>query len=138
MTINFETLKVSLVLYGLNAACATVLLVVGWYLSDLAERFVSRLLTVTHRIDGIVTLFAASFARTRSLPWSGSRCCSGISLEYVWGFSDQRHDGGSHAAAGWRDKVRPRPNSDPRLGTPSGGCMRTLCAIRIAVCGPTT
>jgi small conductance mechanosensitive channel len=33
MTINFETLKASLVLYGLNAVYAAVLLVVGWYLS---------------------------------------------------------------------------------------------------------
>jgi small conductance mechanosensitive channel len=63
MTINFETLKASLVLYGLNALYAAVLLVVGWYLSGLAQRFVSRLLTVTHRIDAFVTEFASSFAR---------------------------------------------------------------------------
>jgi small conductance mechanosensitive channel len=41
MTINFETLKASLVLYGLNALYAAVLLIVGWYLSGLAQRFVS-------------------------------------------------------------------------------------------------
>jgi small conductance mechanosensitive channel len=63
MTINFETLKASLVLYGLNAVYAAVLLVVGWYLSGLAQRCVSRLLAVTHRIDALVTVFAASFAR---------------------------------------------------------------------------
>ena len=63
MTINFDTLKASLVLYGLNAVYAALLLVVGWYLSSLAQRFVSRLLTVTHRIDALVTVFAASFAR---------------------------------------------------------------------------
>jgi small conductance mechanosensitive channel len=63
MTIDFETLKASLVLYGLNARYAAVLLVVGWYLSGLAQIFASRLLTVTHRIDALVTVFAASFAR---------------------------------------------------------------------------
>ena len=71
MTINFDTLKASLVLYGLNAVYAALLLVVGWYLSSLAQRFVSRLLTVTHRIDALVTLFAASFARYAVLVVAG-------------------------------------------------------------------
>jgi hypothetical protein len=63
MTINFETLKASLVLYGLKAVYAAILLIVGWYLSGLVQRFVSRLLTV--RIGS-----------TRSSPWSGSQCCN--------------------------------------------------------------
>jgi small conductance mechanosensitive channel len=57
------TRKASLLLYELNGLYAAVLLVVGWYLSGLAQRFVGRLLTVTHRIDALITLFAASFAR---------------------------------------------------------------------------
>ncbi|WP_283808458.1 hypothetical protein [Bradyrhizobium sp. AS23.2] len=31
MTINFDTLKASLVLYGLNAVYAILLLAIGWY-----------------------------------------------------------------------------------------------------------
>jgi small conductance mechanosensitive channel len=62
-TINFETLKASLVLYGLNAIYATVLLVAGWYLSGVAERFIRRVMTVTHRIDALVTVFVASVVR---------------------------------------------------------------------------
>lgn len=62
MTLNFETLKASLVLYGLNAICATVLLIIGWYLSCIAQRFVARMLTVTHGTDPLVTAFLASLA----------------------------------------------------------------------------
>jgi small conductance mechanosensitive channel len=61
--INFETLKASLVLYGLNAIYAALLLVLGWYLSGLAERFVNRLLKMTCRVDPLITVFAGSFAR---------------------------------------------------------------------------
>jgi len=51
MTINFDTLKASLVLYGLNAIYAILLLAIGWYLSGAMQRFVTRLLSVTHRVD---------------------------------------------------------------------------------------
>jgi small conductance mechanosensitive channel len=63
MTINFETLKASLLLYGLNAFYATLLLVAGWYLSGVVQRSVARVLTVTHRVDPLVTAFLASLAR---------------------------------------------------------------------------
>lgn len=63
MTINFDTLKASLVLYGLNAIYAILLLAVGWYLSGAMQRFVTRALTVTHRVDPLVTLFVRSLAR---------------------------------------------------------------------------
>ncbi|WP_375160299.1 mechanosensitive ion channel family protein [Bradyrhizobium sp. RDT46] len=63
MTINFETLKASLVLYGLNAIYAILLLAIGWYLSGAMQRFVTRLLSVTHRVDPLVTLFVGSVAR---------------------------------------------------------------------------
>jgi small conductance mechanosensitive channel len=63
MTINFETLKASLVLYGLDAIYAIVLLAIGWYLSGAMQRFVTRVLTVTHRVDPLVTFFVASVAR---------------------------------------------------------------------------
>lgn len=63
MTINFDTLKASLVLYGLNAIYAILLLAVGWYLSGAMQRFVTRALTVTHRVDPLVTLFVSSLAR---------------------------------------------------------------------------
>lgn len=63
MTINFDTLKASLVLYGLNAIYAVLLLAVGWYLSGAMQRFVTRLLSVTHRVDPLVTLFVGSLAR---------------------------------------------------------------------------
>lgn len=63
MTINFDTLKASLVLYGLNAIYAILLLAVGWYLSGATQRFVTRALTVTHRVDPLVTLFVSSLAR---------------------------------------------------------------------------
>ncbi len=63
MTLNFETLKATLVLYGLNAVCATVLLIVGWYASGFAQGFVSRVLTATHRVDALVTVFLSSLAR---------------------------------------------------------------------------
>jgi len=39
------------------------LLVVGWYLPAVAQRFVCRVLTVTHRADALVTAFLASPAR---------------------------------------------------------------------------
>ena len=41
MTIDFETLKASLILYGLNAVYAIILLIVGWYLAGIAQRFVA-------------------------------------------------------------------------------------------------
>ncbi|MCA1414045.1 mechanosensitive ion channel [Bradyrhizobium sp. NBAIM20] len=63
MTINFDTLKASLVLYGLNAIYAVLLLAVGWYLSGAMQRFVTRVLSVTHRVDPLVTLFVGSLAR---------------------------------------------------------------------------
>lgn len=63
MTINFDTLKASLVLYGLNAIYAILLLAVGWYLSGAMQRFVTRLLNVTHRVDPLVTFFVGSVAR---------------------------------------------------------------------------
>ncbi|SFP85126.1 small conductance mechanosensitive channel [Bradyrhizobium sp. Ghvi] len=63
MTINFDTLRASLVLYGLNAIYAIVLLAIGWYLSSAMQRFVTRLLSVTHRVDPLVTLFVGSLAR---------------------------------------------------------------------------
>ncbi|MCK1622481.1 mechanosensitive ion channel [Bradyrhizobium sp. 160] len=63
MTINFDTLKASLVLYGLNAIYAILLFAIGWYLSGAMQRFVTRVLSVTHRVDPLVTLFVASVAR---------------------------------------------------------------------------
>jgi small conductance mechanosensitive channel len=63
MAINFETLKASLILYGLNAFYAIILLIVGWYLAGIAQRVVTRVLTVTHRVDPLVTAFLASLAR---------------------------------------------------------------------------
>ncbi|MCK1542007.1 mechanosensitive ion channel [Bradyrhizobium sp. 179] len=63
MTINFDTLEASLVLYGLNAIYAILLFAVGWYLSGAMQRFVTRVLSVTHRVDPLVTLFVASVAR---------------------------------------------------------------------------
>lgn len=63
MIINFDTLRASLVLYGLNAIYAILLLAIGWYLSGTMQRFVTRVLTVTHRVDPLVTLFVGSLAR---------------------------------------------------------------------------
>lgn len=63
MTINFDTLRASLLLYGLNAIYAILLLAIGWYLSGTMQRFVTRVLTVTHRVDPLVTLFVGSLAR---------------------------------------------------------------------------
>jgi small conductance mechanosensitive channel len=63
MTINLDTLKASLVLYGLNAIYAILLLALGWYLSGAAQRFVARVLNVGHRVDPLVTVFAASVTR---------------------------------------------------------------------------
>jgi small conductance mechanosensitive channel len=63
MTLNLETLKASLVLYGLDAIYATVLLIIGLYLSGAAQRFVAGALTVTHKVDPLVTAFLASLAR---------------------------------------------------------------------------
>lgn len=63
MTINFETLEASLLLYGLNVIYAVVLLVIGWYLAGVAQSSVSRVMTATHRIDSLVTVFLASLVR---------------------------------------------------------------------------
>lgn len=60
MTINFDTLKVSLILDGLNALYAIILLAAGWYLSGAMQRFVTRVLNVGHRVDPLVTLFVSS------------------------------------------------------------------------------
>jgi len=63
MTVNFETLQASLVLYGLNAIYASLLLVVGWKLSSVAQRVISRLLTATQGVDPLVIVFLASLVR---------------------------------------------------------------------------
>jgi small conductance mechanosensitive channel len=65
MTLNFETLKASLVLYGLDVIYAAVLLIVGWYLSRIAEQFVTRVMSLTSHVkpDPLVTIFLASLAR---------------------------------------------------------------------------
>ncbi|UFW46420.1 MULTISPECIES: mechanosensitive ion channel family protein [Bradyrhizobium] len=63
MMLNFEALKSSLVMYGLEALYAILLLIFGWWLSEAAQRFVFRLLTVTHQVDALVTAFVASLAR---------------------------------------------------------------------------
>ena len=63
MALNFETLKATLVLYGLNAIFAILLLVLGWYASAIAQQFVSRVLSATHRVDALVTVFLSSVAR---------------------------------------------------------------------------
>jgi len=67
MTINYDTLKASLLLYGLDAVYAVLLLIAGWYLSSVAQRFTFRLLTVTHHVDALVTAFLASLARYATL-----------------------------------------------------------------------
>jgi len=71
MTLNFETLKASAVLYGLDAVYAILLLIIGWWLSGAAQRSVSRLLTVAHRVDALVTAFLASLARYATLALVG-------------------------------------------------------------------
>lgn len=63
MAVNFETLKASLVLYGLNAIYAILLLAIGWYLSGAMQRFVTRVLSITHGVDPLVTLFVSSVTR---------------------------------------------------------------------------
>lgn len=63
MTINFETLWASLVLYGLNALYAALLLGFGWYLSGVAERLVYSTTSHTRRVDPLVTNFLASLAQ---------------------------------------------------------------------------
>lgn len=63
MTINFETLWASLLLYGLNAIYAAGLLAIGWYLSGAAERVVGEATAHTRRIDPLVSDFLASLAR---------------------------------------------------------------------------
>jgi small conductance mechanosensitive channel len=63
MTINFETLWASLLLYGLNAIYAVALLSVGLYLSGAADRIVTRALAHARRIDPLVSNFVASLAR---------------------------------------------------------------------------
>ncbi|WP_271528405.1 mechanosensitive ion channel family protein [Bradyrhizobium sp. CCBAU 25338] len=76
MTVNFDTLRASLVLYGLNAIYAILLLAVGWYLSGAMQRFVTRVLSGTHRVDPLVTLFVGSLARYGVLAVVGIACCS--------------------------------------------------------------
>ena len=71
MTLNFETLKASAVLYGLDAVYAILLLIIGWWLSGADQRSVSRLLTVAHRVDALVTAFLASLARYATLALVG-------------------------------------------------------------------
>lgn len=63
MTVNVETLKASLLLYGLNALYASLLLSIGWKLSGVAQQVVSRLLAATHGVDALVIVFLASLAR---------------------------------------------------------------------------
>jgi small conductance mechanosensitive channel len=63
MTLDFETLKASLVLYGLDVVYAAVLLVVGWWLASAAQRSLQRVLTGTHRVDALVIAFLGSLAR---------------------------------------------------------------------------
>lgn len=63
MTISLDTLKASLVLYGLNAVYAILLLAIGWYLAGAMQRVVIRMLNVGHRVDPLVTLFVASVTR---------------------------------------------------------------------------
>lgn len=63
MTINFETLWASLLLYGLNAIYAAALLAIGLYLSGAADRIVTGALSHTRRIDPLVSNFVASLAR---------------------------------------------------------------------------
>ena len=67
MTLNFDTLKASLLLYALDAIYAAILLIVGWYVSGMAQRSVARVLMVTHRVDPLVTAFLASLARYATL-----------------------------------------------------------------------
>lgn len=67
MTLDFETLKASAVLYGLDVVYAIALLVIGWWLSGAAQRFVTRLLVMTHRVDPLVSAFLASLARYATL-----------------------------------------------------------------------
>lgn len=63
MTINFETLWASLLLYGLNALYAGALLAVGIYLSGAADRIVTSALSHARSIDPLVSNFLASLAR---------------------------------------------------------------------------
>jgi small conductance mechanosensitive channel len=71
MTINYETLWASLALYGLDAIYAAVLLALGFYLSGVAQRFVTKLMSITHRVDPLVTVFLASLARYAVLAFVG-------------------------------------------------------------------
>jgi small conductance mechanosensitive channel len=63
VTVNFETLWASLLLYGLNAVYAGGLLALGWYFSGAAERVVGEATSHTKRIDPLVSNFLASLAR---------------------------------------------------------------------------
>ncbi len=67
MTLNFETLKGSLLLYAFDAIYAAILLVVGSYVAGMTRRFVARVLMVTHRVDPLATAFLASLARYATL-----------------------------------------------------------------------
>jgi small conductance mechanosensitive channel len=63
MTPDLEMLKASLVLYGSNAIYAVGLLIIGCYLAGASQRFVVAILSVTHRVDVLVTAFLASIVR---------------------------------------------------------------------------
>ncbi len=63
INVNFETLWASLLLYGLNAIYAALLLGFGWYLSGVAERVVTSATGHLRRVDPLVTNFLASLAK---------------------------------------------------------------------------
>ncbi|MCS0501822.1 mechanosensitive ion channel family protein [Ancylobacter mangrovi] len=60
-----------LILHGLNVFYAVVLLIVGWWVSSLIERLVTRALSATHRVDPTIVGFAASLARYSVLVFVG-------------------------------------------------------------------
>ena len=102
MTFNFDTLKASLVLYGLDAIYAILLLIVGWYLAGAGQRFVARVLTVTHRVDALVTVFLASLVRYAILVIVGIAVLQlfGIQTASLWLFWAPPHSrSGSHCRA---------------------------------------
>jgi small conductance mechanosensitive channel len=63
LTINFETLWASLLMYGLNALYAALLLGIGWYASGVAERIVLSATTRAQRVDPLVANFLTSLAK---------------------------------------------------------------------------